>query len=146
MFRISLRLTGATQFVATSAIATFQEVVAGDTYGVEWAAVIKWYEYNSQGSAHTVNLTLRPTWNSNADEQMVLEAPTDAVNNFTYACGPTGGIVVPRRYGIEATAQPVAPGFTAALTSYNLYFTTVGKDNAATLALGYQWERVGGAQ
>ncbi len=144
-FGVSLRLTGATEFSAASPIATFLEGGGLASLGAEYHAVIKSYDYNAPtATAHTLNLTLRPPWSANADEQIILEAPTAAANSFTKICGPQGGIVVPRRFRLEATSQPTSGG-TISLTgdSYELFFFTTGKDQAATLSVEWSIERVG---
>jgi len=137
VFRVQVRLGGATQFSAATPIVTFQEGTGiNGQLAPDQAARIMGYAYNSQGAAHTVRLVLAAAAGGNADEEIILEAPSAAVNSFTQLCGPDG-LVVPRRFGIESVAQPPVGTVTSAQTFVAL-FSTVGKAAAATFSLWYK--------
>lgn len=143
---IKVRIAGAAQFVDTSPIAVFAPV---DDFPVNYTARIIGYAYNSAGSAHDVRLVLTPqNVVTGSDEDIILESRSGGsrrVNSFTSACGPEG-IVVPRRYGTESTAQPiVVPGdeVTSGET-YFAFFSTNGKTDDGTFYLWYHVEQLDG--
>ena len=145
---VRIPVTGANQFSHTVAITTFLEQTDGTTYGPSMAPRIIGYAYASLGTAATVSLVLSPTLASAADEQIVLETPADAVNNFTQWCGRAGPIV-PRSYGLASVAgaqaaPTVALGLPDNAAPYVLRFSTLLKDDDATFFVWYDYVNIGG--
>jgi hypothetical protein len=144
---VRARITGANEFTAAGPCVTFEEVLPASGFGPGWAPVLYAVAYNSQGTASTNVVQLRPqNGASNADEIIELIAPTDAANTLDYACGWTGRRIVPREFGVSKTGT-ATNGFTnTTLTGgepYRLFFLTTSKDNAGTLTVQYGWEQIG---
>jgi hypothetical protein len=149
MFQNVVTLTGATQFGAATAVATFLEQINILTASPTIAPRILGYSYNSLGAAATVTLRLSPTVASAVNLQVDLETPTAAVNSFTNVCGK-GGVVVPRQFGLtnDGLADQtldVALGLPNSALPLVLLFTTVGKDNTATFRVWWDYVEIGGA-
>ena len=139
LFTVRVRVAGATQFVSTSPIVTFNEFTDLNGTSQSTTARIHGYAYNSAGAAHNVRLVLTPpAAATGADEDIILEAPSSTINSFSNLCGP-GGIIVPRQYGIVANAQPPAGNVITGET-YQLFFSTTGKADAGTLYVWYSVE------
>lgn len=143
LITVKIELAGAAQYVATSPVVTFQEVININAQPPSVTARIIGYAYNVAGTANDARLVLTPPGSaSGTDEDIILEnrltSASEAVNNFTSPCGP-GGVVVPRRYGIEATSQPPAlPGDgIASAETYQVFFSTALKDGDGTFYLWY---------
>lgn len=115
--------TGSNQFSGevTDFLGTFSEIPS------QSSVIILGYAYNSQGSAHDVNLYLAESASADADEQIVLEERT-GINSFTNACGKGGTIVVPKDSPTGA--------------SYVLLLDTTGKDGDATFQVWYTVENL----
>lgn len=143
---IKVTIAGVTQFVSTSPIATFSELTGINTSPPSAVARIMGYSYNAgAGAAHAVRLVMTPSnATTGGDEDIILEdrASVTSVGNF---CGPSG-IVVPRRYGLEATAQPPASPADTIISAetYQLFFSTTGKAADATFYVWYQIEGLDG--
>ena len=147
LITIKVRLLAAAQFVSTSPIVTFREVSLGP-FPVNYAARIIGYSYNSAGNAQDVRLVLTPrTVATGGDQDIILEERTgvpNRVNSFTEACGPEG-IVVPRRYGLEAVAQPPVTADAVTVGEiYDVFFSTFFKTGDGTFTLWYQIEQLSG--
>ncbi len=147
MYLNEITLTGATQFAATTAVATFLEQTDITTLGPSLVPRILGYSYNSLGAAQTVTLNLSPAVGSAANLQIQLEAPTTTVNSFSEICG-NGGTVVPRRFG---RTNSVGQGLDTALGTINntaplvLLFTTAAKDNTGTFRVWWDYIELGGS-
>lgn len=143
LITVKIEIPTVTQYVATSPVVTFREVIDINAHPPSVTARIIGYSYNVGGAANDARLVLTPAGSATGtDEDIILEnrltANSEAVNSFTDACGPQGR-VVPRRYGIEATAQPPAlpaDGVTSAET-YQVFFSTLLKDANGTFYLWY---------
>lgn len=141
---IRITVAGGTQFVATTAITTFNEFENLNALPDNYTAKIHHLSYNSLGAAHTFTANLSPAVGSAANLQIILRAvdatttPATA-NSFTLACGD--GIVVPRQTGLinNATQAPTDP-FPSPDTSYVLLFSTTGKAGDGTLTVVYSIE------
>ena len=115
---------------------TFREATDVNAMPPNYAAHIMGYAYNSEGAAHTVRLVMAPGVAGNADEEILLEAPTSTLSSFTNLCG-SDGIIVPRIFGLNDVAQPPAVTTTVG-TTYQVLFSTTDKDGAATFSLWYK--------
>ena len=147
LINIKVRIAGAVDFVATSPIVTFREVSLGP-FPVNYTARIVGYSYNSIGNAQDVRLVMTPRATATGgDQDIILESKVgvpNRVNSFAEVCGP-GGIVVPRRYGLEATAQPpVTADLVTVGEIYEVFFSTLNKSNDGTFYLWYQIEQLSG--
>lgn len=139
-FTVSILLTGATQFVSTTPIVTFNEAMSLDTLPSNYYAKIMGFSYTSSGASHAVTMYLASILGSvsaNATQRIILE-PTDpaatTVSRFTVMCNSP----VPRTFGWYATAQPPAlANLITNLTSYRLFFATTGKAADATITVWY---------
>lgn len=149
MFEVEVTLAAAAQFSAATPIVTFEErsPLNGTPlpYGPEMAPVILGYSYSALGDAHTATLVLARAAGAAANLQIPLEDTGVALNSFSFLCGVGGGIVVPRRIGFEATAQPpVAADLVQGGEPWVVLFSTVGKTGNATFKLRYAIVNVGG--
>jgi len=146
LYTVKLSIAGATQFVSTSPVCTFNEFVALNGMPTDVNARIVGYSYTTTGAAHDLRVVLTPpTFATGGAADIILEnrlaANSEEVSEVTQICGPDG-LVVPRRYGIEATAQPftIASAVSAA-TTYQLFVSTAAKAAAGTF---YIWYRIDG--
>ena len=143
LFLVELQLDGATQFVSTSPVVTFNEYANINTLGPSVTARLVGYWYNAGGGAvHDVTIFLARPGSADVDRRILLEerlaANSEAVNSLSTTCGPDG-FVVPKEYGLGYTAQPVAPG-AVNLTSedtFQLFIETANKATTATFGAYY---------
>jgi hypothetical protein len=144
-----ITLTGATQFANSIVVATFLEATNITTLDPSIVPRIHGYSYNSLGAAQTITVALAPTTSPAVNDIISLEAPTDAVNNFTYICG-RDGILVPRVFGRQNDGV-ANQNLTAALGTVNssapfvMLFTTTAKDNTGTFRVWYSYANMGGS-
>jgi hypothetical protein len=146
VFLIQITVAGATQFVATTAIATFLEAKTVTTLPSHVVPRIHGYNYNSTGAAHTVNLRLSPAVGSAAQLQIPLEVPTTSVNNFEQICG-RDGYIVPRLFGLVNSvgqAPDTALGTPNNAAPFVLLFSTTGKAATGVFRVWYSYVDVGG--
>lgn len=149
MFQNLITLTGATQFSAGEAVATFLEATDITLKGPDLAPRILGYSYTSLGTAATVTLRLAPVVGAALDLQIDLEVPTVPVNSFTNVCG-RGGPIVPRLFGLQndgAADQTldVTLGMSNDAIPMVLLFSTGGKDDRGTFRVWYDYVDVGGS-
>ncbi len=143
LITVKIQIAGVTQYSAATPAVTFREVIDINAHPPSVTARIIGYSYNVAGAANDVRLVLTPAGSaSGTDEDLILEnrltSASEAVNNLISACGPSGR-VVPRRYGIEATAQPPAlPGDgVVSGETYQVFLSTLLKDDDGTFYLWY---------
>lgn len=146
MFQNRITLTGATQFSAATAVATFLEGVPVTLLGPNMCPRILGYSYNSLGDAHTVVLRLAPAVGAAVNLQIDLETPTSAVNSFSYLCGK-GGPVIPRDFGLQNNASQAldtplgSPNNALPLVAL---FSTTGKTGNGTFRIWWDYIDTGG--
>lgn len=142
---IRITVAGVTQFSAATPITTFNEFESLDSIidrGDNIVARLHMISYNAEGTAHEVNLSLSPAVGSAASLQIPIRLANAAttpttLNSFLIACGEDGTLV-PRQTGLinNATQAPTDP-FPTPGASYVLLFSTVGKDDDATITIVY---------
>jgi hypothetical protein len=146
-FQNVVTLTGATEFSAATAVATFLEQTSVTTLGPTVYPRILGYSYNSLGAAATVTLRLSPATGSAVNLQVDLEIPTTTVNSISTSFGRSG-IIVPRLYGRTNSATQAidtvlgAPNNAAPLV---MLFTTTGKTGNGTFRVWWDYVDLGGA-
>lgn len=150
MFTLKLTIAGATQFVDTSPILTFTEYTDLNAMPPNFAAHILGYSYDVMGTATTARLVARgANVARGTTEEVIFEnrdgsASAPAVNSLSQICGPQG-LVVPRRYGFEATVQPIPQTLSGDTDTYQLFFSTTLKDDDGTLIVWYKIGEISGA-
>lgn len=145
MFQVEITIAGANDFSAASAITGFVDAGNPAPTNPSYAPKIIGYSYASLGAAHTWSLVLAPAAGLAANLSSPLELPpAQAGNTFARTCGKEG-IVVPRRFGLFAAAQPPVPAdLVTTNVPYVLLFSTTGKADDGTFRVWYDWGPTGG--
>lgn len=138
MFMVETTIAGAGNFSAATPVCTFLEELTVGQMPQDWAPRILGYSYATSGAAHGVRLVMAPAAGGAANLEMVLEAPTDPVQNFVQICGKDG-IVVPRRLGLIGTTQPLTPAdlITTPGDPFVMLFSTTAKQADGTFRVWY---------
>lgn len=146
MFHVQVTLNA--NFSGAAPIVTFQEQGPfTDSSPQDKCARILGYSYSAPSSTeHTWRLVLAPEAAAITDAVCIVLEDNALTGEpgtfFTVPCG-RDGIIVPRRYGIEAVAQPPPQALAGGGAPYMLFFETSGLDAEGVF---HCWYEIGSTQ